>query len=485
MSIVETYKKDFKIVCYDQDPLRGERLTDLFCDYDFNFFSSRGFFLESLDVDLPHVVLLFYQPLNLKFHELLTKINQVSSEVEVIVLGSNEFWPGIHSLMKNNLIRDFWSWPVADEEVLRLRVNHIIEKSIYRFISEQRSSETAKIIERLESQVKEQMGVPPLSIENSDWLTRPFTTESQAIESFINHLKETKPQSDFVYLKNDLSRSQLLVTRTSFAKENYMRGQSIPVEDSDDLKTVTEGSEFRETVQEIFQCEDFQYHPVAFDNQIYGFIMTFQFEDDIYLKKMIRYLSMRLRNLQLESLSQPAEMDVVLHREVSRSQFPLVLSSEVSRARRLQQPLALIVAHIEYISTQTKERRLVIESIADRLRSYDFYCSMDDQKIAIVLPHCSYENAAIKAEKIRRMVIAKGIRSQNTPLRLCFGVSEFPSLSVDSDALLEDTKQACTQVLVSGKNKVCLASKNKDHEPEYQPKSIELRPVDNSSSAGK
>ena len=83
------------------------------------------------------------------------------------------------------------------------------------------------------------------------------------------------------------------------------------------------------------------------------------------------------------------------------------------------------------------------------------------------MPHCDYESAAIKAERIRRMILNRGMKTQNTPLRLCFGVTEYPRLSPDSDQMLLDAEKACQQVLASGNNKVCLYTAPQGYEPEF------------------
>ena len=84
------------------------------------------------------------------------------------------------------------------------------------------------------------------------------------------------------------------------------------------------------------------------------------------------------------------------------------------------------------------------------------------------MPHCDFENGAIKAERLRRLILNQSMQTQNTPLRCCFGVAEFPRLSEDTDSLLDAAKAACDQVLTSGKNKVCLYTQKEGFEPDFQ-----------------
>ena len=166
--------------------------------YNFMTFNSRGLFMESFEVNLPHVVILYYQPLSMKFREMLGKIKSTSQEVEVVLLGGNDFWPGINSLIQRGLADDFWSWPQAGSEAIELRINRLIEKTIFKFIAEQRSEETAKIVERLEAE-KNVDGFKERSVtESSDvsqMLGSTYSTESAMIEDLIGQLKKQFPES--------------------------------------------------------------------------------------------------------------------------------------------------------------------------------------------------------------------------------------------------------------------------------------------------
>lgn len=475
MSIVNTYKSEFRICSYDEDLVRGQKLEEKLkgSDYNFTNFSSRGLLLESIEIDLPHIFILYYQPLNLKFRELLTKIREASDEVEIILLGANEFWPGIENLIKTGLVNDFWSWPVADQKAFEMRLDQLIEKTIYKYIAEQRSEETLVIVKNLEK-MKQHLSVEEAPQSDTEdvlsLMSGQVQSEAKMVEELISQLKNNFPQSDFVYLKNYPARDQLLVTRTSFSTQDYFRGQNIPF-DQDRLE-VDRGEVYghvRTLLEETFTCDNFVLQPVELASEFYGFIMAVNFDSSEFLKKTARYLSINLRNCSLESDQKRPDRDIELNVETSASQFPLALSTEVSRARRLKMPVSLILLHIEYVVDEPREREVALDLVRDNLRSYDFISQLTDGKIAIVLPHCQYENAAIKAETIRRQLVARGLKTQNTPLRLCSGVSEFPSLSQDSDSLIVDAQKACAQVLVSGKNKVCLFTVPEGFAPEFTP----------------
>ena len=105
MSIVDLYKKEFKVHFLDEEIKRSEAVVEHLKKKDFSveLFSSRGLFLESLKTDLPHIFILFYQPLSMKFRELLKEVRAASDEVQVVLLASKDFWPGVQNLMDTGL----------------------------------------------------------------------------------------------------------------------------------------------------------------------------------------------------------------------------------------------------------------------------------------------------------------------------------------------------------------------------------------------
>lgn len=480
MSIVDTYKSEFKIFSYDEDTLRGQELEEQLKKqgYQFTVFNSRGLFYETLDKELPHVFILFYQPLNLKFREMLTKIREASPEIEVIILGANQFWPGIQNLLKANLATDFWSWPVADPSVFEFRLNQVLEKNIYKFIAEQRGDETAHIVAQLEdlrTQEPSTMSGAD-SLANFDFVeagVESGMTEAKAVDKLISDLKLQHPAGDFIFLKNYPARNQLLATKTSFSQDNYFRGQSLPF-DEEDLQGERGDlyNRVRTLLEQTFNCEDFIIQPVELGSEFFGFLMAVNFEGNDFLQKASRYLGLSLRNCRLESGNRGPDRDLKFDRILSSAQFPLALSTEISRARRLKLPVSLVTVHLEYVTAEKREREAAMKVMEETLREYDFIAVLDDQRFAMILPHCRYADAAVKAETLRRRLVARGLKTQNTPLRLCSGVSEFPSLSQDSDSLITDAQKACSQVLVSGKNKVCLYSAVDGFEPEFIPQTL-------------
>ena len=473
MSIVDTYKSEFQICLFDEDFGRSETHKQFLEKQGFQIqaLGSHGLLMESLSGDLAHVYILYYQPLSMKFRQTIDRIRETSDDVEIVLLGARDFWPGIENLINNQKVDHFWSYPFAGPEEFEHRLEKLIEKRIYRLIAEQRSEETAKIVSRLDQMVTpdaEQLSVT-VAKDIMGLISRNHNSEAQMVTEFIDMLKKNHPGSEFIYFKNYQSKNQLLVTRTSFASDNYFRGQSLAFSEPHFWQEPEKSlNDMTQMIGEQFSVDEFSFQPVEIARQLYGFVMAVHYDDGEHLNKACRYLALSLRNLRLESSNQ---VDVFVQPDdilIKNAQLAPLLSREVSRARRLKLPVTVIHGQIDFLANQKEEFHKLVAELKGVLRSYDFLCTLSDHQLVVIMPHCGFEDGAIKAETLRRNLVTRGLKTQNNPLRMCFGVSEFPSLSGGADDLLNDAEKACQQVLVSGKNKVCLYSEAPDHQREFK-----------------
>ena len=93
-------------------------------------------------------------------------------------------------------------------------------------------------------------------------------------------------------------------------------------------------------------------------------------------------------------------------------------------------------------------------------RLTDVVARTGTNEFSVLLPHTEQTGAAIKGERLRRMIEAAKfplLASQNDSFTVSIGISEYPNLSQDAESLVRTADQALAQVKASG-NRVCLAS---------------------------
>ena len=93
MSIVKSYRDQFRIYIFDRDYGRCESFGEILrqAQYQFACFSDPERLEAGLRSQIPHMLVLFYQPLNVEFRTLLKTVRELSEEIEIVVLGSGDF----------------------------------------------------------------------------------------------------------------------------------------------------------------------------------------------------------------------------------------------------------------------------------------------------------------------------------------------------------------------------------------------------------
>jgi diguanylate cyclase (GGDEF)-like protein len=149
----------------------------------------------------------------------------------------------------------------------------------------------------------------------------------------------------------------------------------------------------------------------------------------------------------------------------NRNYYFRKLDEEMARARRLEKPVSLVKIAIDHLpeieqSFGTHNRDLILRSIATLAqktsRVNDITCRTNDNEITLILPHCARKGAALRAERLRRIVENHSFALNDMRITLSSGVSEYPSLSADAAGLDQSTQQALDFIVSRGGNKVCL-----------------------------
>ena len=89
-------------------------------------------------------------------------------------------------------------------------------------------------------------------------------------------------------------------------------------------------------------------------------------------------------------------------------------------------------------------------------------------EMAMILPHCSKKGAAIRAERLRRIVEGTTFMENGMKVSISLGVSEYPSLCDSAKTLDETATKALTHILDKGGNKICLYKAPDSHHPEFE-----------------
>ncbi len=161
----------------------------------------------------------------------------------------------------------------------------------------------------------------------------------------------------------------------------------------------------------------------------------------------------------------------------TRDFYLKTLEMEVSRARRLQKPVSVIkLSFDQWAEIRAKAGDLVRDSILKSLvtiikktgRTNDFVCLTKEGELTLILPHSGRQGAAVRAERLRRIVEAQSFQYADGALTISCGVSEYPSFCSSAVELDHTAIQAMAYIQARGGNKLCLYKPMEKFKPDFE-----------------
>lgn len=141
----------------------------------------------------------------------------------------------------------------------------------------------------------------------------------------------------------------------------------------------------------------------------------------------------------------------------NRRLFQLRLEQELSRARRYDHRLTLVMLDIDHFKQFNDAhghragdevlRRLAI-LIQRELREPDMFFRVGGEEFAILLPETDVTGAAALVERLRNRIMRDG----SLPITLSFGLAEFPTHAEGPEPLIEAADQALYASKQAGRN---------------------------------
>jgi len=210
------------------------------------------------------------------------------------------------------------------------------------------------------------------------------------------------------------------------------------------------------------------------DNQDSDVARGFEFGADDYLCKPFNKFELRTRlrvgELIIRSYEEVADAHEALRFEAShdyllrvwnRRAVIEVLGKELSRAKRSQTPLSIVLADLDLFK-QVNERhghligdevlRSVAERVVGTVRNEDHVGRYDGEEFLVVLPNCTAEAAREVSERIRRAIIGTPL-PDDTEITVSIGVAQWrPGLEINN--LLHRADVALYRAKQNGRNRV-------------------------------
>jgi len=190
------------------------------------------------------------------------------------------------------------------------------------------------------------------------------------------------------------------------------------------------------------------------------------------LSWILAQLQVQKAAARVERARHTLEMERQAHTDVltgafNRRHFYLFGERELSRARRIEDPLSLLMLDIDHFKRINDEYghdigdealKLLTRTCLQQLRPHDLFARTGGEEFAALLPHTGIADAAMVAERIRRSVDAMVLPlSDGRELRftVSIGVVQWHAGDADLDALFKRADRKLYQAKDEGRDRVC------------------------------
>ena len=208
--------------------------------------------------------------------------------------------------------------------------------------------------------------------------------------------------------------------------------------------------------------------PLEGASGVLGVLTLYHMERDAFTKDHLRLLmaiapkiGMSIENaLRFQQAESSATTDFLTSLPNARSLF-LQLDAEVSRARRSNQPLTVVVLDLDELKAindrygHLEGNRLLREVAAglkSNCREYDYVARMGGDEFVVLISGVKQADAEQRVEEFRRVVAGIGIQSFDKPLSASIGVAHFPADGADAERLLAEADRLMYQQKRARKN---------------------------------
>lgn len=195
------------------------------------------------------------------------------------------------------------------------------------------------------------------------------------------------------------------------------------------------------------------------------------------LQEEFSLFSLCYSNMTLEKKVDSLEVQDFVTEVYNRNFYLKAVSDEVERARRLTQPLSVVKVSLDDLyeiesSLGEAVRDELLKSLATAItktsRANDLTCRTGANEMAMILPHCSRNGAALRAERLRRIVEGTSFLDNGMKISVSLGISEYPTLCDSAKTLDETATKALSHIADKGGNKICLYKAPASYVPEFE-----------------
>ncbi len=494
---IANYRSEFMIfVVDDEESIRSileEALGD--AKYQVKTFPTAEDALEVIKKEPPHVILSDIRMPGMSGIDLLVEVRSISTDIQFIIMTSHASLDTALQAIKLGAY-DYLHKPFEDINDVIVTLDRTVEKLFLQYQNEQLLEELAvknnSLIDLNARIAKEKEEVVYINSFMAE-VARVIEVD-EVLDIFLAHSAKLVENKPVIFFKHLPAYSSLLLYKAGALNIDEYRGVGVSLKDipvksyNESIQSPQALEPLADLMSEVFGQTRFLALPLVLENEVAGVVVTQDIEDisarRVY-DSFIQVLSVSYHNAVMRKRMHEMAIKDPLTGLYNRRFYNQKLDEEIARSRRTRYPVSLIYMDIDHFKKYNDNNGhqngdLLLKSISKLMqktsRANDVVARLGGEEFSIILPHTDLMGAAVKAEKLRKIIeTTKFPFGELQPMgfiSISIGVSEYPTISRDGEGMIKAADDALYKVKETSRNRVCVAQAPDGFTPDFTPEKV-------------
>lgn len=348
-----------------------------------------------------------------------------------------------------------------------------------------RVDELAANLRALEHQASKQKPVTAYHVREAQGAYSSMVSKEDLVGTFFQRLGKIFPDQGLqaLYLKYLPTVHNMVATQALGLEIGKLKGvgAKLTSDEIQNLPVTLARNEVPASVLQLMQqglhVNEFRSRGVSIHRGIDGLILFWskqQFDVDLLDNEFVVFSQCYL-NFDIAKKFDAINFEDPVTETQNREYYFMKLEEEVARSRRLQKAVSVIKISFDDwdkilrdgdVMRDTALRTLAL-LIKKSSRVNDLLCRTLENEFSVILPHSARKGAAIRAERLRRMIETHVFQYAERSLAISCGISEYPTFCASAAELDHSAGQALNYIRTRGGNKVCLFRPTQSFKPDF------------------
>lgn len=483
---IRDFSSQFTVFIYDQNVDRGAELkVDLSrLGYDAYFFQDEETFFSRLHEMVPHIVIFDSQQLSGNLSDFVEKITRVSAEIKFIILSQHNHFDTIMKYSDYGLMDIIVTGNEKINSQILWSVDHCCERLYLQYQNESLYKDLKKL--RAQTAQSDQIELVNRIAHNSIQTHLSHYQTSESLDELIGHFMDHISGIPCIYFRYLSAIKSFVVTHSSEIPntQNESLGCQLDSEEVRDLDSQLVVGLLPISIAQTIESKLGFSSPKVLahfsSGQLEGIFVypnNLTQEQNEIIQEEFSIFNLCYNNLNLEKRVDQLEIIDPVTELYNKKYYTKKLAEELFRSRRLKLPLSIVKVamddfhEIEKTLGETTRDHLmksIAALIAKSSRSNDTNCRTQTNELTSILVNCTKKGAVLRAERIRRIIESASLLENGMKITVSVGISEYPTLSENSDTLDESASKALTHIIDKGGNRICLYKAPETFMPEFE-----------------